>query len=185
VGVFCEGPDREACFQRIAAALILIRQHDPSTFTRIRTRFSGILVFGNERYRLAYWKHSGRLCVITVRYILSPESSPEDLALTLAHEAMHARLFDLGDEYIEGRRARIEVICAMAELALARQLPESRALVEQAEHRIQDFASTSETHWSSATARTEEFRYLREMGAPRWMLSIVDRLNRLVTKRAA
>lgn len=85
-----------ASFTLIDSALSLIERHDPATFARIRAHVRGILAFGSEHHRLAHWKHAGSFCVIPTRYLESGDTTPEDLALTLAHESMHACLDSLG-----------------------------------------------------------------------------------------
>ena len=180
--VFAEDADK--CFERLDEGLVSIAEHDPHAFSNLQL-FGGILVFGNERFRSAYWSDSARLCVVTERYLLSPSLRSEELALTLVHEAMHARLYKAGVTYREGRRAAIEVLCAMAELRLARRIPPQNELVGEIEGRIDNWATTGEQKWSDRSMHSKKVEYLRELGTPGWVVAIVDRLARLIHKRAA
>jgi hypothetical protein len=174
--------DQESVLARVDAALELIERHDAATFRRVR-QLAGILVLGEETYRLGHFVKSVRLCVLTERFLGSPATRPADVALALAHESMHAVLWDLGADYAEGRRAHIEVICVMAERALARRLPGEARLVEQSERRIEEWASGGEARWSSQARREAHLRYAREFGFPDWAVSLLDRwahwINRL------
>src|SRR6266404_8475502 len=114
VTVFVDDP--ADCFDRIAEGLDLLARYDPDTLDRLRGLFRGILVFGKERFHRAYWNGDSRLCVLTESYVQSSAHQPESITCTLVHEAMHARLDKAGVRYREGRRAAIEVLCAMAEL---------------------------------------------------------------------
>jgi len=179
------GDDPEHCFDRLDEALDLIARYDPTTLDRMRTLFRGILVFGGERYRRAYWNDTARLCVVTETYVRSSTQRPEDLALTFVHEMTHARLHRAGVEYREGRRAAIEVICAMAELAFARRVTLDPSLAEGRERRIEEWSTGGETMWSSATMRDAQFEYLKELGTPGWIVSAVDWVSRFIRGRAA
>ena len=182
VSVFVDNHDH--CFERLDEALDLIAQYDPTTLDRMRKFFGGILVFGVERYRRAHWNDTSRLCVLTETYVRS-SARPEDLALTLVHELMHARLHRAGVEYREGRRAAIEVLCAMAELAFARRVAMNPSLAEDRGRRIEEWSTGGETMWSSATMRDAQFEHLRELGTPRWIVIALDRVSRFIRGRAA
>ena len=174
-----------ASFGRIDSALTLIEHCDPAAFARIRAHVRGILAFGIEHHRVAYWENSAGLCVITTRYLEAPDTTLEDLALTLVHESMHARLFALGARYDDGRRAHAEVICAMAELAFAHRLRDAAPYVERVERRLSRWASAGETEWSRETMRADQLAELRGAGLPTWLISLVNRAERFLRGRAA
>jgi hypothetical protein len=181
--VFVE--DYAPCFTRIDQALELIARYDPDTLQHMRKLFKGILVFGNERFRAASWNTSADLCILTEWYVQSSSFRPVDLALTLIHESMHARLSKAGVDYREGRRAAIEVLCAMAELRFAKRVITDPNLRESAERRIDEWAKQGEGQWSDQTMRDAKLGYLRELGTPKWIVSIVGRLGQLINRRAA
>ena len=183
--VFGDPDLKAASFGRIDSALGLIQQHDPDTLARFRTHVRGILAFGVEHHRVAYWESDSRRCVITARYLESAETTSEDLALTLVHESMHARLFALGARYDDGRRAHVEVICAMAELAFAHRLPDAGRYIEAVERRLSRWAAAGEAEWSSETVRADQLAELRGVGLPTWLISLVNRAARFLRGGAA
>ena len=176
--VWAAANDPERCFDRVDEALDIIGRFDPDSFQSIRQRFRGIFVFGDERFRSAYWSDDASLCVITSRYLESPTTASEDVAATLVHENMHARLCAAGVSYPDGRRASIEVICAMSQLAFARRLPYHRDLVQRLEQRIDAWSTGGEAPWSNETMWQAKLDHLRDMGTPRWIIKIVDRVGR-------
>jgi len=174
--------DREEaalCFGRIDEALTLLDKSDPITLARLRKYCDGILVFGTETFRLAHWNKSARLCVITLPHVTSPNTTGADLALTLAHESMHARLGALGARYVEGGRAHLEVLCAMAELASARRLAEPR-LVQRTEAKLTRWASEGEEPWSEGSYLEQGLAHLRELGVPDWIVRMTRKARRFV-----
>jgi len=184
-GVWLGAEDSDRCFDRIDEALDLIARFDPDTLGSIQKQFRGILVFGEERFRSAYWVNEAALCVITSRHLESEKTQPEHIALTLVHELTHARLCASGIPYEEGRRGSIEVICAMAELAFAQKLPNRPDLTERAERRITEWSAGREDHWSDDTMREAKLEQLREMGTPNWILAVLRRISRYFGRRAA
>jgi len=183
--VSLEAGDPRRCFDRLDEALDLLERYDPRTLDSIREHFAGIIAFGREPFRVAYWNNTARLCVVTVRYLESPGASPEGVASTLVHENMHATLRGLGTPYADGRRAPIEVICAMAELAFARRIPSNPKLAELAERRIDEWATSGESVWSDEATRRAKLQYLRDVGMPGWFVTLLDRLGRVLSRRAA
>ena len=173
------------CFRRIEDALELIERHDSTTLSRVRAHFDGILVMGAEPFRVAHWNQAARLCVITVKYLTAADTTSAHVALTLAHESMHARLCALGVKYEEGRRAVIEVLCGMAELALARRLPNEPELVMRRGARVTAWATEGESSWSEARHVNDSLAYMRQLGLPAWLVSVVGRVAGVVRRLAA
>jgi len=117
---------------RVEQALGLIKTYDPCRYDRILQDLDRIWV------RLlpgpvARFQASIRACELDPRPILRGEWSPEVIAATIAHEAMHARLWKRGVGYEEADRHRIEVICLRAERALALKFPHGQEACERAE----------------------------------------------------
>ena len=185
VAVSSDAEERAACFDRVEEALDLIARYDPATLDDMRGRFDGILVFGTERFRVAYWHQAAGLCVLTASYVLSTSLHPESVAMTLVHENMHARLDRAGVVYREDRRAAIEVLCAMAELAFARRIAWDESLVTRTERRIDEWSTSGNNPWSDRTMEDEKLQYLRELGTPGWIVRVAAQLARLVRGRAA
>jgi len=182
--VFLNDPNYDFYFDRVDEALELIARYDPKTMEEIQRHFDGILVLGSERFRLGHWNDNAKLCVITGPHLASSASSPELVALTLVHENMHARLCAAGISYRDGRRAPVEVICAMAELAFARRIPHSVELVERAERRLDNAARSVEERWSNETQRGAVLEHLRTLGSPIWFVKLVGWLSRVFHRAA-
>src|SRR5690606_19512626 len=62
-----------------------------------------------------------RTCGISAQHLM--RDSPVSVAMTLAHEATHARINRLGGGYRDDNRDRIEILCTEAEIDLAARLP--------------------------------------------------------------
>jgi len=172
-------------FDRVDEALDLIARFAPATLDEIRHRFTGILVFGTERFRLAHWNNNAKLCIITGPHLANSAAAPEEVAMTLVHESMHARLSGAGVSYREGRRAPIEVICAMAELAFARRVPNLTPLVRACEQRIERWSLGGEETWSNQARRDNTLEHIRKSGVPGWLVTVLDRISRVFYRRAA
>jgi hypothetical protein len=115
-------------------ALDLISKYDPRRSRRLHRDLRRIWV-GATPYRGEYDSELD-MCVLQFEYVVSPDTSPARLALTIAHEAMHARLARRGIGYSESVRARVERICILSEIDLAERLPGSQALVDGARQRL-------------------------------------------------
>lgn len=172
-------------FDRVDEALDLISRYDPRTLRSLQRRFAGILVTGEEPFRLAHWRQGAKLCILTAPYVASSANRPEDVALTLIHENTHARLAARGIRYREGRRGRIEVICAEAEVAFSRRVPYAGDLVERTQSRLEAWVKADEEHWSDKRKRAALLDYLQETGTPGWLLGLLRRASELFARRAA
>lgn len=106
---------------RVAAALAIVRRTDPWLHARLGALFSGgIFVFASDHVFRGEFHVEGKRCVLSVGDG-DDGHSPWDIALTIVHEAAHARLHARGIGYPEGRRARIERLCVGREIAFARR----------------------------------------------------------------
>jgi hypothetical protein len=116
---------------RLALALELIDRYDPRLGARLRRDVGGIwfIPAGNT-----HWNTGVRAVALDLRY--ATRGTIEDLALTLVHEATHARHHALGVRY-RGKEPRAEASCIRAAMAFADRLepgqmsrPSLDALVE-------------------------------------------------------
>jgi hypothetical protein len=73
------------------------------------------------------------MCELYINYVLRDETSADQVASTIVHEAQHARLHRLGIRYVHDQRARIEHACYRAERGFGLRLPEGQTVVGQAE----------------------------------------------------
>ena len=93
---------RELARQRVASALTLIRELDPSRARRLARDLARVLVAPASEQGL--YLHATRTCLIDVDVAGGDGATAENLALLLVHEATHARLAALGFRTRAGRR---------------------------------------------------------------------------------
>jgi hypothetical protein len=113
---------------RLDAALGLIEQYTPHYFRHIRRDFAGLHV---ERYacRGAFFP-AERVCLVELTFIVNPAFTLAQVASTIVHEGMHARLHALGIE--AESRAREERFCRRAEIEFGSLAPGGEPVVERA-----------------------------------------------------
>ncbi len=157
------------------SAFALIKHHDPVQYRRICRHLKRIWVTLIPTYGGWYNPQLGA-CVLNEKYVLSKEASVEKIALTIVHEATHARLQHLGIQYDEKKRSSIENICMGREVALLRRLPGCEKLLSQAEHKRQYYAKNPEFFSDPEFRR----RYaensviaLRDLGVPSWPIKVI------------
>lgn len=116
--------------RRLDESLGLIERYVPYHFRRLARDFSSILV---QRYacRGAFIPDQG-VCLVELTFTVNPEFSPAQIAATILHEAMHARLHRLGFPLEMADRARQERFCRRAEIEFGRAVPGGAAIVERA-----------------------------------------------------
>ena len=104
-------------FARVHRALALIERHDARRLARIRRDVALItgIAAGPSHYH-----HSARAVVLSVPTLRA--QTVLHMAMTIVHEATHGRICNLGVEYMEPLRDRIERICVQEEAAFARRL---------------------------------------------------------------
>jgi hypothetical protein len=125
-------PDIETAkvFSRLETALGLIRQYTPHYYRHLRRDFAGILV---QRYecRGAYLVEQ-RICLVELTFVVNPGFTEAQVAVTILHEAMHARLHRLGVAVDAADRARQERFCRRAEVEFGTLVPGGAPIVERA-----------------------------------------------------
>ncbi len=120
----------EDVLRRLDESLQLIERYVPHHFRRLARDFSRILV---QRYacRGAYIPDQGA-CLVELTFTVNPEFSPAQIAATILHEAMHARLHRRGFPLEMADRARQERFCRRAEIEFGRAVPGGAPIVERA-----------------------------------------------------
>jgi hypothetical protein len=115
---------------RLVRSLALIEQYVPWHFRHLRRDFFGIVV---QRFacRGAYF-HEQRACLVELTFTVNAQFSDAEIAATILHEAMHARLHLLGFPLEMEDRARQERFCRRAEIEFGRLVPNGDAVVERA-----------------------------------------------------
>jgi hypothetical protein len=115
---------------RLVRSRALIEQYVPWHFRHLRRDFFGIVV---QRFacRGAYF-HEQRACLVELTFTVNAQFSDAEIAATILHEAMHARLHLLGFPLEMEDRARQERFCRRAEIEFGRLVPNGDAVVERA-----------------------------------------------------
>jgi hypothetical protein len=116
--------------RRLDEALGLIERYAPHHFRRLRRDFSRILV---QRYacRGAYLP-ADHSCMVELTFAVNRDFTPSQIAATILHEAMHARLHHLGFPLEMADRARQERFCRRAEIEFGLAVPDGAAIVARA-----------------------------------------------------
>jgi hypothetical protein len=116
---------------RLERCLSLIQRYVPHHFRHLARDFSYIVV---QRFacRGAYF-HEQRACLVELTFTVNREFSDAEVAATILHEAMHARLHALGFPLEMEDRARQERFCRRAEIEFGSLVPGGRKVVERAQ----------------------------------------------------
>jgi hypothetical protein len=167
-------PDKNcpADFSKIDQALCLISEFDSRRYHQIKHDVKRIWISAAPGY-CAQWMDELQTCILDQNYFCRPDVSASEIALTIVHEATHARLFKLKIGYTEDIRKRVERICIKSEIAFAKRLPDGEKLVEMAESRLQ----RSENHsWTNAEFQQRELDTLAELCKETWLARILYRI---------
>ena len=116
---------------RLNRTLALIELYVPHHFRHLKRDFAYIVV---ERFacRGAYF-HEQRACLVELTFTVNPDFSDAEVAATILHEAMHARLDRLGFPLEMEDRARQERFCRRAEIEFGLLMPNGERVVERAQ----------------------------------------------------
>lgn len=125
-----EDIDTADVVRRLDEAIALIDQYTPHYGRHVRRDFSGILV---RRYacRGAYSTDT-RTCLVELTFCVNPSITQAQIAATILHEGMHARLHALGSTLEFADRAREERFCRRAEIEFGRLVPGGEPIVQRA-----------------------------------------------------
>src|SRR3954465_1882338 len=115
---------------RLDRSLALIERHVPHHFRHLQRDFASIVV---RRFacRGAYF-HEQRACLVELTFTVNPDFSDAEVAATILHEAMHARLHVLGFPLEMEDRARQERFCRRGEIEFGSLVPGGEKVVERA-----------------------------------------------------
>lgn len=141
-----------AAAAKIGQALHLIAEVLPSVYARLQRDVRRVILLkagGPE-----YWPFAD---AIALKAAVVERAEVPLLAMTLLHEATHARLWKTGIEYPSKDRDRIERLCVDAELRLARLLPDATELEEFAREKL------ARKWWTEDAQRARMERTRREL----------------------
>ncbi|MFL5480644.1 MAG: hypothetical protein ACJ8AK_00485 [Gemmatimonadaceae bacterium] len=127
--------DSDEVLGRIERCLDLIRHYVPHHFRHLQRDFRYII---SKRFacRGAYF-HNENACLIELTFCVNPSFSDAEVAATILHEAMHARLDSLGFPLEMEDRARQERFCRRAELEFGALVPGGEKVIERAQQTIE------------------------------------------------
>ncbi|HEY6088389.1 MAG TPA: hypothetical protein VD771_01245 [Gemmatimonadaceae bacterium] len=122
--------DTTDVLSRLERTLALIERFVPHHFRHLKRDFAYIVV---QRFacRGAYF-HEQRACLVELTFTVNPDFSDAEVAATILHEAMHARLNQLGFPLEMEDRARQERFCRRAEIEFGMLVPGGEKVVERA-----------------------------------------------------
>ena len=125
-------PDIETSrvFERLDGALGVIERYQPHRLRRFRRDVRGIIV---KRFacRAAFFGDT-RQCLIELTFAGEGIFSDAQVAASIVHEGVHARLLTMGLAGQPGCQAREERLCRKAELELGLAVPGADAVVDRA-----------------------------------------------------
>jgi hypothetical protein len=111
------GEHSDQTMRSLHEALQVISQTDPRRFERLRRDLRRIVLVkaGNPEFA-----SEAGACLIASGYVR--QNSPEAVATTIVHEAVHARLHRRGIGYGPTMRSRVEEVCVREQIAFAERL---------------------------------------------------------------
>jgi hypothetical protein len=138
---------------RLTQALDLIAAHAPRRLRRIQHDFAGFVV---RRFpcRGAFF-HQTRECLVELTFTVNPRHALAEIAASIVHEAMHARLAAMCGPLPQHYRAREERLCRKAELEFGLGIPDGLVVVERARAALQmpDVDVAPAVDWAEASRR--------------------------------
>jgi hypothetical protein len=117
VGLFVLGAESPVALEHVMKALDIVADGDPRRFARIRHDRVRVLV---EDGPVCCYRWLTNTCVLTLDAVRN--DPPQTTALTIIHEATHARLYRAGVGHDRKNKARQERRCVLEEIAFLRRL---------------------------------------------------------------
>lgn len=180
IATFFRDKEGMIVFSKISQALSLISEFDPCRYRQIKRDVKRIWLF-IAKPAAGRWMNELQACILDKEFYcgLTPASR---MALTIVHEATHARLYKFKIKYTEETRARVEQICIKSELAFAKRLPNGKDLIKMVESKLK----RTEDFYSDAQFQQRNLQALDELGKKSWLARILYPIfKRKVNKRNA
>ncbi|HEV7991291.1 MAG TPA: hypothetical protein VGP25_05660 [Gemmatimonadaceae bacterium] len=154
-----EDIDTERVFRRADAVIQRVAEYQPWRLAHIRRDIAGIVV---QRYacRAAYFGDAN-VIMLELTFMANEQFSDSQVAASLVHEGMHARLGQLSARYgvtpFADARARHERICRRAELDLGLAVPDGAPVVQRAldSMALADDEVAPRIEWAEAVRRVD------------------------------
>jgi hypothetical protein len=157
-----------AAFPKIEEALKLIAEHDSRRFARLRRDLRYVILTRTTTSDVGEYWPALRACLLDVGFVAAQTSGV--VALTIVHEATHARLRAAGIGYAGAHRARVERCCIGEEIVFAKRVPDGTELLAYARRK-----PTSDEFWSDAAVAGRRLRRWRSLGWPAWLTNLAKR----------
>lgn len=145
--------DTAQVMQRLTGALDLIAAYAPRSLRRMRQDLAGIVI---KRFpcRGAFF-HQERECLVELTFTVNPAHTLEEIASSIVHEAIHARVAQMCGPLAQEQRAREERLCRQAELEFGLALPSGAGVVERARLalRMSDQDVAPAVNWAEGARR--------------------------------
>lgn len=162
VVLFSSAEERNTAFGRISDALALLERYAPIRYGQIKRDIGRILVSAAVPTAYGTYDEASRTCALLFDWMMAPDTSPEDIAGTIVHEAQHGRLFRLGFGYGADVRGRVERLCFRATRISVRRLPNAERVLARAEAGM----TLSNDAYSAISHLTRERTAIRELKLP-------------------
>jgi hypothetical protein len=170
--LFCERDAEEyvpQVFENVFAALDLIETLDPRRFRLIERNMPRIYI--RRGAGAAYWSLI-RTCILDLEQVRS--GAIGDIALSIVHEATHARLCNRGIHPWPEWEARIETRCGKEQIAFAQRMQgagwKMDARIEYYHQRLTRPQHTRENYY------LHRLQTLRARNAPPWIIWLAERM---------
>ena len=122
--------DNTHLIARFTEALALIGEHMPHNLRRLRTDVTRIWV---KRWpNRGIFFHDTRIMVIDTTFVVNPTFVPAQVAATILHEGVHARITAMGVDRRFTNIADEERLCRRAEIHFGQRAPGGDAVVARA-----------------------------------------------------
>jgi len=155
----------ELFFAKVALALELIDRYDPRRLSRMRRDLSSIWLV---RAGGAYFDVMTRRCVLSWHNVTAGDA--RSIALTLVHEATHARTLRRGVAKTQRTTAaRHEAAAVRQQIAFATLLPDNESLLKY-------YSTVLQTPWwTSEQMRERNLAQLQAYEMPAWIIRRAQR----------
>jgi hypothetical protein len=125
----------EDVIARLEGALALLKKYMPHHYRRLRRDFSGFLI--ERRAHRGAFIVASRTCLVELTFIVNPSFTLSQVAATVLHEAMHARLYARGIAVTQDETHRQERFCRRAEIEFGEMVPDGAPIVQRAMESLQ------------------------------------------------
>ena len=161
--------ERSNVFNKLHGALNLIKTNMPVHFSKLINDINNITVMGLPTYR-GQFINALKTIEVYDEYVLSSDTSTEELASTIVHESQHARLFRLGFGYEEHERERIEMICRKTERIFGKRIPNGQEVIKRANDWLETDTSNQ---FSDEMFIDNNIEGLRSLNTPEWLIKFI------------